>query len=106
MAASRTGRGPEQKPSRVSRAPGMPPVRAPGRQPAATMNAAADRQEQIRAKPGPTRVGDNTPVPSRGRRSTAPDVPPGVRDLSARVTGASIFQRANRRANNPGPDGQ
>jgi hypothetical protein len=103
--AAKNSRNPAQKSSRVSRAPGMPKVKAPGKTAPPPMNAAADRQENLRRGAGPTRVGDATPVPPKGRRSTAPDLPPGVRDLSSHTTGVSIVQRANSRANRPGRGG-
>jgi hypothetical protein len=93
--AAKSGKNPAQKPSRVSRIPGNPTVKAQGRTKPPPMNASADRQENLRRGAGPTRVGDSTPVPPKGRRSTAPDLPPGIRDLSSNKTGVSIVQRAN-----------
>ena len=103
--APRSGRNPAQKSSRVSRVPGMPVVKAPGKAPP-VMNAAADRQENVRRGAGPTRVGGNTPVPTKGpSASTAPDVQSGVRDLSAAQTGMTINQRANSRGRARGVSG-
>jgi hypothetical protein len=103
--AAKSGRNPAQKTSRVSRVPGMPKVKAPGKAPA-PMNAAADRKENLRRGAGPTRVGGNTPVPTKGpSASTAPDVPPGIRDLSAAQTGMTIVQRANSRGRGRGVSG-
>lgn len=99
MAAS-SGRNPAQKSSRVSRAPGMPVVKAPGRTAPDPMNAAADRQENLRRGPGPTKAGSNTPAPS----SAPVTAPSAIRDLTS--PGTTLAGRANRRANNPGPYGR
>lgn len=105
MAASKSGRNPAQKPSRVSRVPGMPKVKPLGRASPPPMNAQADRKENTARKAGPTRVGDSTPVPSRGARSSAPDLAPGIRDLSGSKTGMTIVQRANSRGRAKGVAG-
>jgi hypothetical protein len=45
---------------------------------------------------GPTKVGSNTPAPSRGRSSsTVKDASPRTRDLSQATSGQSIVSRVN-----------
>jgi hypothetical protein len=87
--AAKSGRNPQQKPSRVSRLPGNPTVKAPGRTAPPPMNAAADRQENLRRGPGPTKAGPNTPAPS----SAAVTAPAAIRDLTS--PGTTIASRAN-----------